>query len=96
MTTHNKMIKKWMEDPKFKEAYDSLADEFSMFDEMRLAREKAKLTQEDVADRMGTKKSAIARLEASGGAQNHSPSVNTLRKYVAAIGCRLEIKFKVC
>lgn len=96
MTMHNKMIKDWMKDPKFKEAYDELADEFSIFDEMRLAREKAKLTQEDVADRMGTKKSAIARLEASGGAQNHSPSINTLRKYAVAVGCRLEIKFKNC
>jgi len=96
MNAHNDMIKKWMDDPKFKAAYDGLADEFSMFDQMLLARKKAGLTQEEVAERMGTKKSAIARLEASGGTYKHSPSINTLRKYASAIGCHLEIKFKFC
>lgn len=96
MSKHDEMIKGWMKDPKFKKAYDELADEFSIFDEMLLARKKAGLTQEEVADRMGTKKSAVARLEASGGSHKHSPSVNTLRRYAAAVGCHLEIKFKHC
>lgn len=96
MITHEEMINKWMKDPKFKRSYDDLADEFAVFDEMLLARKKAGLTQEDVAVRMGTKKSAVARLEASGGAKKHSPSLNTLRRYAEAVGCHLEIKFKHC
>jgi DNA-binding XRE family transcriptional regulator len=96
MSTHNEMMKKWMKNAKFKKAYNKLADEFSIYDEMLLARKKAGLTQEEVASKMGTKKSAVARLEASGGTHKHSPSINTLRKYAAAVGCHLEIKLKHC
>jgi transcriptional regulator with XRE-family HTH domain len=50
------------------------------------------LTQMEVAERMGTKTPAVARLEAGGGRQHHAPSLATLRKYAAAVGCRLEVK----
>ena len=96
MNAHTEMMKNWKQDPAFNKAYDNLADEFALFDEMLSARKKAGLTQEAVAQSMGTKKSAVARLEASGGKKQHSPSLNTLRKYAAAIGCRLEIKFRYC
>jgi transcriptional regulator with XRE-family HTH domain len=56
------------------------------------ARHQAGLTQADVAEHMGTKTPAVARLEAGGGRQHHAPSLATLRKYAAAVGCRLEIK----
>lgn len=94
MSKHEKMIQNWFKDPKFAEAYAALDEEFMLFDAMLEARKKAGLTQEEVAERMGTKKSAIARLEASGGVHKHSPSLNTLKKYAAAVGCHLEIKFK--
>lgn len=93
---HNKMIAKWMKDAKFKAAYDSLEDEFLLFDVMLAARQKAGLTQEEVAKRMGTKKSAIARLEASEGKRKHSPTISTLRKYAEAINCHLIVKFEHC
>jgi transcriptional regulator with XRE-family HTH domain len=69
-----------------------LAAEFSLFDELLRARKEAGLTQAEVAERMGTKTSAVARLEAGGGSQNHSPSVATLEKYAEAVGYRLEIR----
>jgi hypothetical protein len=34
----------------------------------------------------------VARLEAGGGRQKHSPSIATLHKYAEAVGCQLEIK----
>jgi hypothetical protein len=46
----------------------------------------------EVAERMGTKTPAVARLEAGGGRQHHAPSLATLRKYAASVGCRLEVK----
>lgn len=46
------------------------------------------LTQEALAERMGTTQSAIARLE--GG--RVSPSVETLRKYAKAVGKRLKVE----
>jgi len=52
----------------------------------------AGLTQAEVAERMGTKTPAVARLEAGGGNKQHSPSISTLRKYAAAVDCHIEIK----
>ena len=92
MKTHDEMINEWMRDPDFKKEYDSLEPEFSVFDVLLKARNKAGLTQSDVADRMGTKTPAIARLESGGGSKKHSPSIETLRKYAEAVGCDLQIK----
>jgi len=46
----------------------------------------------DLDQRMATQPSVVARLEAGGGRQKHSPSLATLLKSAAAVGCRLEIK----
>ena len=92
MKSHNDMVKDWQQDPAFQQEYDALEAEFLLFDELLNARKEAGLTQADVADRMGTKTSAIARLEAGGGSKKHSPSIATLRKYAEAVGCQLEIR----
>ncbi|MCA9991162.1 MAG: helix-turn-helix transcriptional regulator [Ardenticatenaceae bacterium] len=92
MKSHDEMTKEWKQDPAFQEEYDALEAEFLLFDELLNARKEAGLTQADVAERMGTKTSAIARLEAGGGSNKHSPSVATLRKYAEAVGCQLEIR----
>lgn len=94
LKTHDEMVADWMNNPAFKSEYDSLEEEYQLLREMLHARKRAGLTQEDVADRMGTKAPAIARLEASGAREKHSPSVNTLRKYAHAVGCKLEIRLK--
>lgn len=92
--SHDKMVTEWMNDPAFKAEYDALEEEYQLLKEMLHARKRAGLTQEDVADRMGTKAPAVARLEAAGSRDKHSPSVSTLRKYAHAVGCRLEIHLK--
>jgi transcriptional regulator with XRE-family HTH domain len=92
VNTHDDMIAGWKKDSTFSEEYDALEEQFTLFDTLLKARYEAGLTQADVAERMGTKTSAIARLEAGGGRQKHSPSLTTLRKYAAAVGCRIEIK----
>lgn len=92
MKTHNDMVVAWQEDPEFRKAYNALDEEFGLFDELLKARNRAGLTQAEVAERMGTKTPAVARLEASGGRKKHSPSLATLRKYAEAVGCHLEIK----
>ena len=53
------------------------------------ARSEVGLTQEALAERMGTTQSAIARLE--GG--RLSPSVETLRRYAAGVGKKLRVEF---
>jgi transcriptional regulator with XRE-family HTH domain len=76
--------------PAVRKAYDELDEEFAFLDEVLKARAEAGLTQAEVAARVGTTQSAIARLES--GTQKHSPSIATLQRYAQALGYRLEIK----
>jgi len=92
MLTHDELTKKMLANPDVKAEYDSLEEEFSLFDELLKARMRAGLTQNEVANIMGTKTPAIARLEAGGGSKKHSPSISTLRKYARAVGCHLKIE----
>jgi len=60
--------------------------------ELLNARQKAGLSQAEIAKLMGTKAPAITRIESSLSSGKHSPSIATLKKYANALGCRLEIK----
>lgn len=73
----------------FDEAYDALELEYQVIDQLLKARARAGLTQDAVAERMGTTKSAVSRLE---GAGKHSPSIGTLRRYAQAVGCDLQVR----
>lgn len=73
----------------FDAAYDALELEYSVVDQLLKARTRAGLTQDVVAERMGTTKSAISRLESAG---KHTPSLSTLRRYAQAVGCELQVK----
>ncbi|RDH84750.1 MAG: transcriptional regulator [endosymbiont of Galathealinum brachiosum] len=92
MRTHKELKQQMLDNPDVKSEYDSLEEEFSLFDELLNARMNAGLTQAEVAHRMGTKTPAIARLEAGGGNKKHSPSISTLRKYAEAVNCHIEIR----
>jgi ribosome-binding protein aMBF1 (putative translation factor) len=80
--------KKMLADREVRAAYDALADEFDLARELIAARVRAGLTQAEVAARMGTTQSVVARLES--GAQ--VPSVNTLLKFAKATRSRPIIK----
>ena len=86
---HDDFLAKARQRPGFSEAYDSLVLEYTLADQMLKARAKAGLTQDAVAELMGTTKSAVSRLEAAG---RHAPSLTTLKKYAAAVGCELRVK----
>ena len=87
MTRLRDLKKRLMEDPEFREEYALADQEYSLVAQLIRARMEAKLTQTEVAQRLGTTQSAIARLE--GG--RVSPSVATLRRYAEATGNRLTI-----
>lgn len=87
-------MKKWEEvrkellsDPETKREYDKLAPCYAIISELIAARIKYKMTQADVAKKVGTKQSAIARLE--GG--NVNPSLDFLEKIANVLGCELTI-----
>ncbi|MEK6631869.1 MAG: helix-turn-helix transcriptional regulator [Nitrospirota bacterium] len=75
--------------PDVRREYEELKEEFELLDEILKARAEAGLTQVELATRIGTTQSAVARLETSMG--KHSPSIGTLRRYASALGYRLQI-----
>ena len=76
--------------PEVKKAYNDLAEEFAFLDEVLNARAESGLTQAEVAERVGTTQSAIARLESAEA--RHSPSIATLQKYAKALGYKVEVR----
>jgi transcriptional regulator with XRE-family HTH domain len=76
--------------PEVRKAYEKLDEEFAFLDEVLKARAEAGLTQAEVAAKVGTTQSAIARLESADA--KHSPSIATLQKYARALGYRVQIR----
>lgn len=75
-------------DKKFAEGYDEGYEQFKIGVMLRQAREAAGLTQEELARKLKTKKTAISRIE------NHAEDIklSTLERVASALGKRLEIK----
>ena len=90
--THEKLKSRALSRKAVKTEYDALEPEFALLREMLIARQKAGLSQSEIAERMGTKPPAITRLESSLSSGRHSPSIATLKKYAKAVDCHLEIK----
>jgi DNA-binding XRE family transcriptional regulator len=86
---HEAFVEKARARKGFTEAYDALELEYQLAGQMLKARSRAGLTQDAVAERMGTTKSAISRLESAG---KHAPSLATLKRYAHAVGCELQVK----
>lgn len=89
--THEELKAKALEQLEVVEEYNKLEEEFSLLRQMLAARQQAGMTQADIAQKMGTKATAVTRLESSLSSGKHSPSLSTLRKYAKAVGCRLEV-----
>jgi transcriptional regulator with XRE-family HTH domain len=89
---HSELKATALSNPEVKAAYHEMAPEFSLLRQMLKARQKAGLSQAEVAERMGTKPPAITRLESSLGNGKHSPSLATLQKYAHAVGYELQVK----
>ena len=85
-----KIAKAWHDDPDFQRDFDALAEEFELAAALIKARTEAGLTQNQLAARMGTTQSVIARME--GGKSR--PSTTTLQKLAAATGTRLRVSFE--
>ena len=88
-----KVIAKAKLRPGFTQAWDALEEEYAALEALLGARKMAGLTQEELANRMGTTKSAISRLESSLRNEKHSPSFATLKKYANACGKKLVVQF---
>ncbi len=88
MTQFLEIKKRWLKDPEVCAEYDALEEEFALAREFIVARARAGLSQAQVAQRMGTTQSTVARLE--GG--NAKPTLLTVERYAKATGCRAVVK----
>lgn len=92
--SHEEMVEKMMAIDGVAEEVERLnREEYALLDQMLAARKAAGMSQADVAEKMGTKATAISRLESALASGKHSPSIDTLRRYAEATGQRLEIRF---
>ena len=89
---HSELREKALKKKNVHAIYEALEPEFSLLRELLNARQKAGVSQAEIAKLMGTKAPAITRLESSLSSGKHSPSIATLKKYAHALGCHLEIK----
>ena len=90
MTKLRDLHKKWMKDPAYRKEYDALEEEFALMLEIAKARDRSGLSQAELARRMKTTQSTIARLESGRGL----PSTRTLGRFAKATGHRLKISFE--
>lgn len=90
MTKVSTLHKKWMKNKDYRQAFDDLAPEFALARAVIKARVIAGLTQEQLARRMETTQSVIARLESG----RTRPSTQTLDRLASATGTRLKISFE--
>jgi ribosome-binding protein aMBF1 (putative translation factor) len=92
VTTYKELRTRALADPEVRAEYERLnREEFALLDQMLAALHAAGLSQAQVAERMGTKAPAVTRLERALASGQHSPSIDTLRKYAAACGKKLVI-----
>ncbi len=81
--------KELMVDPKVKKAYEDLQPEFAIVQALIDARVKKKISQEELARRMGTGQAVISRLENA----NASPSLSLIKRLADALELKVELKF---
>lgn len=86
--TTAELKKKWMKSPKFRRAYEALEPEYQIAKAVIAARHKKGMTQAELAQKAGTKQSAIARLEN----MQSPPSSKNMRRIANALGLRWDFK----
>ena len=87
MKKMSSLHRKWMKQPEYRREYEALEGEFALASAMIEARARAGLTQEELAGRMKTSQSAIARLESG-----RSPSLGILKRVAAALDAKVEVR----
>ena len=92
MARITELHQRWMKEPKSRKAYEALEDEFAVAKAVIAARNRAGLTQTELAQKMGTTQPVVARME--GG--RIQPSLRTLQRLAKATGSRLLIRFEPC
>lgn len=86
------VIKEELKDPEFKKYYEKEQLINLLATKIAALRRSAKLTQSELADKVGTKQSVISRLES--GQDSRMPSLDLLARIATATGRHLNIQFQ--
>jgi DNA-binding XRE family transcriptional regulator len=84
----SKIAAKWRADAKFRAEYDRQEPVFAAAFALASARNRAGLTQAELAAKLGTSQSQIARVESG----RHLPSLRMVERYARALGCEIRIE----
>lgn len=87
MQTYEALKNKYLKDPEFKKEYDALETEYRLISQLIGWRTKRKLSQRKLAELVGTKQSAISRLESG----LYNPSLGFLQKVAKALGTKVSV-----
>lgn len=90
--TFESFREKALKKPGVKAAYEQLGPAFEMKRQMIAMRKAAGLTQEEMAEKLGTKKSNISRLESLNS--DVSPRFSTVEEYARVLGYRVKVDFE--
>ena len=86
----NEIKKELLRDPEVKKEYDRLEPKFDLIRSIIEKRIEKNISQEELANRMGTKQSALSRFESG----NYNPSLSFMQKVAQALDSKLEIKLR--
>lgn len=90
MKSWDQLKKELLKDPVVAKEYNRLAPEYAVISQLIAIRAEKKVTQKELAKSMGTKQSAIARLESG----NYNPTLKFLQRTAEALGRKLTINFE--
>lgn len=90
MTKFDDLKQEFLKRDDVRAEYDALAEEFALAEALIRARAEADMTQAQVAEKMQTSQSYIAKLESG----QVNPSMRALQRYAAATGARLKISLE--
>ena len=94
MLTYEQLKAKALENPLVRAEYERIErEEMPALDAILAARKATGMSQSDIARAMGVSPPVVSRLENALITGRHSPSIATLRKYAAAMGKRLDVRF---
>ncbi len=90
MKTWKTLKKELLKNKQVAQEYKKLEPRYQLISQLIEARVKKGLTQEELAEKIGTKQSAIARVESG----NINPTIGFLEKFTQAIGTKLIIQVR--
>ena len=87
--TFQEHLKELLKNPKFKKEWEDSEAEYVLSCKLIEARLGQKLSQRDLAQKVGTSQAAISRIEAMNG----NPSFSLLKRIASALDTKLQISF---